>query len=120
MLFSAGVRELVGEHTQFLLHSETIAWGLIILGLLVFLVSVLGGICALSISKRIAVTVSPYPSFYIFFFFCTIGYWVLGMDGGDKEMPSQKDNKERGTMISLCAAREPGRELIKLYLKGDG
>ncbi|KAG0277050.1 hypothetical protein BGZ95_006601 [Linnemannia exigua] len=57
MLFAAGIRALVSGPTRFLLHSDAISWGLIILSLIVFLVSVLGGVCALSQSKRIAVTV---------------------------------------------------------------
>ncbi|KAG0381152.1 hypothetical protein BGX24_009099 [Mortierella sp. AD032] len=57
MLFATGICELVGGPTRLLLHSDAISWGLIILSLIVFLVSVLGNICALSQSKRVAVTV---------------------------------------------------------------
>ncbi|OAQ32895.1 Tetraspannin-domain-containing protein [Linnemannia elongata AG-77] len=56
MLFAAGILELAGGHSQFPLHSDAIAWGLIILSLVVFLVSILGGVTALSPSRRIAYT----------------------------------------------------------------
>ena len=64
MLFAAGIRELVGGQTQFPLHSDTVSWGLIILSLVVFLVSLLGCVSALSLSKRIAYTVSSLSSQY--------------------------------------------------------
>ncbi|KAF9145320.1 hypothetical protein BGX30_009570 [Mortierella sp. GBA39] len=54
VLFAAGIQELAGGQSQLPLHSDAISWALIALGLVVFLVSVLGGISALSLSKRIA------------------------------------------------------------------
>ncbi|KAG0294247.1 hypothetical protein BGZ96_001550 [Linnemannia gamsii] len=100
MLFAAGVRELVGGQTQFLLHSDAISWGLIILSLIVFLVSVLGGICALSLSKRIAVTYGTMLSILVLLQLIFLIYAMIRHDRVDNLLDNawQKayDTNERG------------------------
>ncbi|KAF8942166.1 hypothetical protein BGZ47_006760 [Haplosporangium gracile] len=100
MLFAAGVRELAGGQTEFLLHSEAISWGLIILSLVVFLVSVLGGISALSLSKRIAYTYGTMLSILILLQLIFLIYALIRHDRVDMILDNAWQNayetNERG------------------------
>ncbi|KAK3844418.1 MAG: Tetraspanin family-domain-containing protein [Linnemannia gamsii] len=84
MLFASGIRELVGGPTRLLLHSDAISWGLIILSLIVFLVSVLGNICALSQSKRVAVTYGTLLSILVLLQFIFLIFAMVRHDHVDK------------------------------------
>ncbi|KAF9136236.1 hypothetical protein BGW39_003681 [Mortierella sp. 14UC] len=126
MLFAAGIRELVGGPTRFLLHSDAVSWGLIILSLIVFLVSVLGGVCALSQSKRIAATYGTLLSILVLLQLIFLIYAMVRHDHVGKMLDNawQKayDTNERGlqdleTHLHCCGYESVTDRAVPKYPK---
>ncbi|KAF9905805.1 hypothetical protein EC991_001281 [Linnemannia zychae] len=126
MVFAAGIRELVGGPTWFFLHSDAISWGLVILSVIVFLASVLGGVCALSQSKRIAATYRATLSILVLLQLIFLIYAMARHDHVDKILGNawQKayDTNERGlqdleTRLHCCGYESVTDRAVPKYRK---
>ncbi|KAF9084804.1 hypothetical protein BGX23_010196 [Mortierella sp. AD031] len=109
-LFATGIHEMA-DHSEYLLHSDAVSWTLVILSLIVFLVSVLGGVAALSQSKRIVVTYGTMLSILVLLQLIFLIYAMIRHDQVDKMLDNawQKayDTNERAlqdleTRLQCC------------------